>query len=286
MYTDVAFLRDPYTIIEDTTRPFVVTGCGHNRLFSQRQASGGTNRPEGRKDYQLIYIAAGKGHFWFQEDKETIIDGGNLVLYRPHMMQKYRYYMEDQPDIYWVHFTGGKVEELLKPLHITETTPYLYCGTSPEYQRILHTLIQELWFRKPQFEEILSLLFQQFLVTVSREMQTELKFNSSMIPEIENATNYFHEHYSQQISIEAFAATRNMSISWFIRSFKQYHGKTPLEYILDIRITTAQYLLETSHNNISEIGAMVGYEDPMYFSKLFKRKTGFSPKEYRNRNRQ
>ena len=58
-------------------------------------------------DFQLIFIAAGKAHFHFDNnDEETIVHAGHMVLYRPREPQKYEYYAKDQVEVYWVHFTG------------------------------------------------------------------------------------------------------------------------------------------------------------------------------------
>ncbi len=75
-----------------------------------------------------------------------------------------------------------------------------------------------------------------------------------------------------------------MSTSWFIRNFKLYTGSTPLNYILNIRISNAQSLLENTKYNITEIAAITGYDNPLYFSRLFKKQTGLSPSEYRKQS--
>ena len=81
--------------------------------------------------------------------------------------------------------------------------------------------------------------------------------------------------------IEEYAESRHMSISWFIRSFKHYCKMTPLNYIVSIRISNAKTLLENTSYNITEIAAIVGYDNPLYFSALFKKNTGMSPTEFR-----
>lgn len=56
---------------------------------------------------------------------------------------------------------------------------------------------------------------------------------------------------------------------------------TPMQYIISVRMTNAQQLLGTTEYNITEIASVVGYDNPLYFSRLFKKQTGLSPTEYR-----
>ena len=99
--------------------------------------------------------------------------------------------------------------------------------------------------------------------------------------EMENARRYFNEHYNENINIKEFAISRSMSVSWFLRNFKQVAGMSPMHYILITRINNAVSLLETTDYNVNEISTIVGYENPMYFSRLFKKQKGVSPTEYR-----
>ena len=56
-----------------------------------------------------------------------------------------------------------------------------------------------------------------------------------------------------------------------------------MQYVLSLRITNAENLLETTEYNIAEISNIVGYENPLYFSRIFKKQKGLSPSEYRKR---
>lgn len=65
--------------------------------------------------------------------------------------------------------------------------------------------------------------------------------------EMNSAVRYFHENYNKPICIEEYAAEHHMSVSWFIRNFKEYTELTPTQYILSLRISNAQTLLESFH---------------------------------------
>lgn len=74
-----------------------------------------------------------------------------------------------------------------------------------------------------------------------------------------------------------------MSSRTLIRRFKAATGESPLAYLQTVRIEVAKKILENSVQTISEITQQVGYEDVSSFSKMFKRRVGLSPREYRGR---
>lgn len=278
MYLNSGYLNHSRVDFMDKTKPLIVGSCGTYHLFTREKLP--TYRPKGRIDYQLLYVAAGKAHFFFR-GKEEIVTAGHMVLYRPKEVQRYVYYGADQTEVYWVHFTGRDVKQILKSHGFPAKENVFYTGTSPEYQRIFREMIQELQLCKPHYEEMLEMLLRQIFVMVSREYATETKLSSYAQIEAEHATHYFMEHYSEDINIEAYAAEKGMSACWFIRTFKQYNKITPMQYVLTIRIANAKSLLETTSYNVTEIAEIVGYDNPLYFSRLFKKQTGMSPSEYR-----
>ena len=278
MFTNVAYLHNSLNDMVDTSKSLIVTSCGYYRVHSRPVVS--TERPTGRRDYQLLYIARGKGHFYF-DGKEQIITEGNMILYRPNEVQMYYYYAPDKTEAYWVHFTGRHVESILEFYELPETENVFYTGTSPDYQWMYRQMIQELQLCRANYEELLSLMLRHIFIMINRYIVEGRKAGSDIQNEIERATHYFNENYNKPLNIDEYAESRHMSTCWFIRSFKQILKVTPMQYILSLRMANAQSLLETSEYNISEIAEAVGYDNPLYFSRLFHKHIGVSPTEYR-----
>jgi transcriptional regulator GlxA family with amidase domain len=93
---------------------------------------------------------------------------------------------------------------------------------------------------------------------------------------------WLHDNYYREISFPPIAERFGMSVRTLNRRFKNALGQTPLEYLQEIRISTAKDLLKTSNLSISEIAAKVGYEDTGYFTRLFKAHLATTPNAYRN----
>lgn len=95
------------------------------------------------------------------------------------------------------------------------------------------------------------------------------------------AASYIHEHYIEDLSLDKIARHIKISPTYLSRIFSQEHGKGIQEYLTELRIQKAKQLLAETDCKIYEIAANVGYQDAIYFNKLFKRRTGKTPKEYR-----
>jgi len=279
MYTNSAYLNNTKQDIKDKSKPLIVTSCGTYRLYTRPKLP--TWRPRGRLDFQLLYIVSGKAHFHF-DGKEQIVTAGHMVLYRPKEPQKYEYYGEDQTEVYWVHFTGGNVTNILRSYGLTDDKRVFYCGSSLDYQNLFRTMINELQMRKENYAEMLEMYLRQIFIMLQRYFLNTLKTNNArVVEEIDKATLFFNEHYSEDINIDEYAQNNHVSVSWFIRNFKQCTGFTPMQYILSKRIYNAEILLRDPSYNVTEISRIVGYDNPLYFSRIFKKIKGLSPSEYR-----
>lgn len=261
-------------------KSIIVNSCGTYRLDSQPELL--TCRPNGRIDYQLIYIASGTGYFYFDKDTPTRIECGNMILYHPNEFQKYIYLDKDCPVIYWIHFAGSDIDKIFHQHGIDPSVHTIAAGTHPYYVQIFERIISELQLQQAYFEESASLLFRQLIVTAARFSRKHAFDETNIfLEEVIQATSYFHEHYRQEINIESYIENRCLGVSSFFRKFKRYTGMTPLQYLINIRLSNAKKLLETTNYTVSEIATLTGYDNALYFSRLFHKHIGMSPKEYK-----
>lgn len=283
MYMNSGYLNNSHLHFKDKSKPLIVGSCGTYRLYKHPRLP--TYRPRGRLDFQIIYVSAGSAHFHFDNaENDTVVTAGNMVLFRPKQFQKYEYYASEQTEVYWVHFTGGNVTNILRSYGIRDDMRVFYTGTSLEYERIFKRMISELQQCREDYQEMLVLLLKHLFILIHRHItKKHVLKNEYLEQEIDMAAQFFNDHYNADINIEEYARSRGMSVSWFIRNFKEYIGTTPMQYIVSIRITNAQALLETTTYSITEIGHIVGYENPLYFSRIFHKQKGFSPSEYRRK---
>lgn len=280
MFVNSGYLHDSRAPIKDKSRPLIVTSCGTYRLKTVKRLP--TWRPKGRLDYQLLYIVSGKGHFYFHGE-DRVVYAGRMVLIQPRQEQRYEYFGEDKTEVYWVHFTGSDVKNILRSYNIPMDDPIFYSGASSTYSYLFKEMIHELQNCKTGYEDLLAMYLRQIFLLVQRTRQEERPTVSTYIQEeMEFARRYFNEHYNEPISIQEYAESRNMSVCYFQRNFKQIVKHTPMQYLLTIRVNNAASLLETTDYSMAEIAAIVGYEDPLYFSRLFRKIKGVSPRDYRN----
>ncbi len=99
---------------------------------------------------------------------------------------------------------------------------------------------------------------------------------------VQNAVAYITEHYAGPISVTTLANISNMSESNFYAVFKKHIGASPIAYLNHYRLSVAADKLTQTDRTVSEISYSVGINDPLYFSKLFKRIYGMTPKGYRS----
>lgn len=115
--------------------------------------------------------------------------------------------------------------------------------------------------------------------------QDENPLSQVSVHTMESVKEYIDYHYTEKLSIMEIADKFNFSYSYLCTSFKRYFGESPNDYIIKKRIYKAKLLFDSDPVlSIKETAAMTGYDNPYYFSRIFKNVTGISPSQYKKRS--
>jgi transcriptional regulator GlxA family with amidase domain len=98
---------------------------------------------------------------------------------------------------------------------------------------------------------------------------------------VEPCSAYMEKHVNQPLQVSTLAAQANVSPSHFFALFKQLKGCPPMDYFTRLRMRHARELLDTTPASVKEVAAALGYDDPFYFSRVFKAVHQVPPSRYR-----
>lgn len=255
----------------------LVNNCGYQATGSVDTT---TVRPRGRSDYLLLYVWHGR--LVLREGGEEIsAPVGSLVLYRPRESQHYRHVAAERTEVYWLHFTGSGVSELLKRAGIDARVTSVGCV--PEVREQYSLMIRELQLRQRPYEMVCTAHAMTLISAFARQrlLLRENAEDSHRSRRLSGVIEQMHLHCGEPLSVSDLAMQCGLSEYHFIHLFREYTGFSPHAYVTRLRLDKAKDLMVSTTMNISEIAFAVGYANPLYFSRLFKRHTGLSPSRFR-----
>ncbi len=231
-------------------------------------------------DHLLIFCVAGKGSITAGNFTHQVV--ANDILMIPKDTQHQYQADKHQPwSIYWVHMDGHLYMQFMAIIGLTKTKLQT---TVLNPQQLKEEFIQLLDTRHQGYhlnsfllaanilKKIFSLLAVQLPVT---QLNQQKDFNVTAF----NA--FLQENITKQVSLDEMAKYMGLSKFHFAKKFQQSTGISPVKYFLEMKIQHACGLLDRSSKTIKDVAALLGYDDPYYFSRLFKNVMGLSPKQYR-----
>ena len=245
--------------------------CG-KRISSLNHSYG----PEIRRHFLVVYIKEGRATLLSHKDAPRLSEGDLFVMFPNEEI----HYVVDKGcpwSISWVGLYGSLVYDLFSEVGITPQNPIINVENIRDNISDIFEEIYQLSFSANQFDKlsVISLLYKFFSTLTSN---SALK---SQIDYVKEAARLIEYNYDKNISIENIAERLFINKSYLCRLFKAEKGVTPKEYLIKKRINRAVYLLKNSDVSINTIALSIGFSDPLYFSRIFKKHLGVSPSLYR-----
>lgn len=135
-------------------------------------------------------------------------------------------------------------------------------------------------FTKAILMQFFALLIEQNQVTFIHEDSV----NDEKKQLLKKIVIYINENYTEQITLKEISGNFNMSHKYFCRFFKNNFNKTFIEYLNDVRIENSTRLLSENNITVTEAAISCGFSNMSYFTRIFKKKTGYTPSQYKNKN--
>jgi AraC-like DNA-binding protein len=264
-----------YTV--DESKRLYVNNAGHY-IISQNNYP--TYRPNGRKDYQLIYIMKGKMQIVINGKSQKITDG-TVVLYKPNEPQIYSFLCEIPGEFYWIHFYGTDAPKIFEDLKINSSM-IIHIGENHKIPTLINSCLANLISQKFGFDYSNNGNLLQILSIVAYfNTQSAIKTRDDL--EIFNNVLLAMHNINSSFSLKQYANMCNMSVSHFCHLFKDIFGISPHLYNQKNKINQSTKLLAETNYSVKEISALLGFEDVYYFSRVFKKHVGIAPKHFRDK---
>lgn len=224
-----------------------------------------------RRDYYYIYVLKGE---MLLEDCRLL--PGDVIVFEPE--HDYHYTGQGETVYLWVHYTGFEARSLTQSAGLTLNRRQ-HIGIHKEIISCFRQLFREFIINDNAAGQLCLYTLREILLFTGRYGAPDSKSSLPLL-----AIEYIHRSFQEPIPIEALARMENMSCTAFRCAFKRHTGVSPNEYIISLRISEACKLLSQTDRSISAVAAEVGYHDPYYFSRTFRRKMGMSPFQYRSQS--
>lgn len=270
----------PIFIVNQLRSNIVSRGLFPTAFGYYQKASGHQVSRSHHDDHLLILCSEGKGHFQ-SENIEFTITANDILFIPKGTKHKYLADKTEPWTIYWCHFEGHLFQQFMDHIGINEHNPVLKVTDISDF--------------KSEFTQLLSLPkhgleLNAFIVAANickkllslcclqkHQFQTEKKAFR-----LDNVNAYLSENITENLTLDEMAQYHSLSKFHFSKKFKQVFGATPMKHFLSMKIQHACIQLDTTNLTIKAIAESIGIDDPYYFSRLFKKVMGMSPKQYRN----
>ncbi|MDR3458288.1 MAG: AraC family transcriptional regulator [Verrucomicrobiae bacterium] len=238
-------------------------------------------RNEGINQAIFIYCVRGSGWCELAGERHSVHAGKVLVIPpgAPHA-----YGADDKKPwtIHWFHAQGSSLGDFLAELDVSAARPVVFLGDDPQVLAIIGEVLDVLeQGYTPQQMLHASQALRHLLAVMIRHRNENGRAQPDSRQKINRTLAYMKEHLDRPLQLDTLAALANLSRSRYAALFKEQTGFAPIDYFNRLRMHRACQWLDTTEWSVKSIASRLGYDDPLYFSRVFRSVTERSPMAYR-----
>jgi AraC-like DNA-binding protein len=259
---------------------FSVLFTGHVKCSSDWR-----KKPYVHRFNSLWLIVRGRGTFILDGTSHTA-EPGKLFIVSPGMVIERFTDPSDPLEFYFIRFSYAFVFEENEMWSFRESNadsfPLQGIHTLQNPPPIINAFDQMNQLMKRRGQVVLMrrrILFMDILIHIISDFRAQMAAGNTTMS-IEKTIEYMVNHYYENLTLEELAKMAGLSSSHYSRLFKQYTNYSPIQYLMHLRMDRAKELLILSDYRLKAIAQSVGYDDELYFSRMFKKVVGISPSEY------
>jgi AraC-like DNA-binding protein len=253
------------------------SGCYPLAMGFYPEAAGHQMRRERADDHLLIYCRSGRG--WLHcTDGRFDVGPGDLLLLRKDMAHAYGADTQSPWTIYWVHFDGALSDDFLRLLG---KQPLRRIGVQPRLLGDFEALlaVQRQGLNAAPFIHAAHRL--QALLSSLAVLPARVNLKFGRVLDIEAVHAVMREHLRGSLNLDELAAQFKLSRFHFAKTYRALTGHAPIQDFIQLKMALACRLLDRGEIEVRQVAEQLGYDDPYYFSRLFRKVVGMAPSHYR-----
>jgi AraC-like DNA-binding protein len=266
-------------VVETSGREFVPVAAGRSEA-----AAGLPGRADSENQFIFVYCVRGRGWCEVEGNRHEILPSQLLVL-PAKVGASFSTYVERLWSLIWMQLATINAGPFTAKLDFTAGPVTLGPGEKTLvlalFQDVLHAFEMPCPQRLQQVSQKAVALLDGTICVVRKDPQME----TDAAGRIGRTIEYMREHLNEPLRAATLAGVANMSLPHYFAQFKRVIGSSPIDYLIKLRMEHARQLLEQTSWSVKEVAVSLGYDDPLYFSRVFKSINQTAPSDFRARKR-
>lgn len=256
--------------------------------FDCWNSEGSSNNPHSHEYTEISIMLEGEANYTI-EGKKHIIKANTIMIFNPGVV-----HWEMQPIGTTSHEFHIGIRNFSLTGYAKDSMPNEHPILVPQANHhkmieIAWNLVDEVSKESKEFRVMSKSLAMQLIVLIVRSLESSQSLSMSDVTPtvtrkqnlVTDALHYIEQHYDEELTIDQIAQELLISPAYLSRIFKEIQEMSIINYLIEVRMNHASTLLKESDLAVKEVAEIVGYQDPLYFSKQFKKHFGKTPSHYK-----